>query len=57
MPARRLAWKIVAIGGLLTAVLFDVDVGLCSHSYLARNLLPASVALGIMSSRIERPLG
>ena len=41
MPARRLPWKVVAIGGLLTAVLFDVGrwaVGL----YLAHSTQPSA---------------
>jgi membrane protein len=41
MPARRLPWKVVGIGGLLTAVLFDVGrwaVGL----YLAHSTQPSA---------------
>jgi len=41
MPARRLAWKAVALGGLLTAVLFDVGrwaIGL----YLAHSTQPSA---------------
>ncbi len=41
MPARRLPWKVVAVGGLLTAVLFDIGrwgVGL----YLAHSTQPSA---------------
>jgi membrane protein len=41
MPARRLAWRVVAVGGLLTAVLFDVGrwaIGL----YLAHSTQPSA---------------
>ena len=41
MPARRLPWKVVAVGGLITAVLFDVGrwgVGL----YLAHSTQPSA---------------
>jgi membrane protein len=41
MPARRLPWRVVLLGGLLTAVLFDVGrwgVGL----YLAHSTQPSA---------------
>jgi membrane protein len=41
MPARRLPWKVVAIGGLMTAILFDIGrwgVGL----YLAHSTQPSA---------------
>jgi membrane protein len=47
MPARRLPWKTVAIGGLLTAILFDVGRWAVSL-YLAHSTQPS--AFGAASS-------
>jgi len=41
MPARRVAWKVVIIGGLLTAVLFDVGRWAISL-YLAHSTQPSA---------------
>jgi membrane protein len=41
MPARRLAWKVVSIGGVLTAVLFDGGRWLVSL-YLAHSTQPSA---------------
>jgi len=41
LPARRLPWKIVAIGGLLTAVLFDLGRWVVSV-YLAHSAQPSA---------------
>jgi membrane protein len=41
MPARRLPWKVVAIGGLLTAVLFDVGRW-AAGLYLAHSTQPSA---------------
>jgi membrane protein len=47
MPARRLPWKTVAVGGLLTAVLFDIGRWVISL-YLANSTQPS--AYGAASS-------
>ncbi len=41
MPSRRLPWKVVAIGGLLTAVFFDLGRWLVSL-YLAHSTQPSA---------------
>jgi membrane protein len=52
MPARRLPWKIVACGGLLTAILFDIGrwaIGL----YLARSTQPTACLGGLRTDGVE----